>query len=49
MVKLTGGQAAIKSLEAEKIQYVFGLIGSATMEMFDALYGFYKHKVYWRS
>ena len=38
MVKMTGGQAAIKSLEAEKIQYVFGLIGSATMEMFDALY-----------
>ena len=38
MTKLTGGQAAIKSLEIEKVKHVFGLIGSATMEMFDALY-----------
>jgi len=36
--KLTGGQAAIQSLKKEKVRYVFGLIGSATMEMFDALY-----------
>ena len=36
--KLTGGQAAIKSLKKEKVKHVFGLIGSATMEMFDALY-----------
>ena len=36
--KLTGGQAAIKSLKKEKVEHVFGLIGSATMEMFDALY-----------
>ena len=36
--KLTGGQAAIKSLRKEKVKHVFGLIGSATMEMFDALY-----------
>ncbi len=35
---LTGGQAAIKSLKKEKAKHVFGLIGSATMEMFDALY-----------
>jgi len=35
---LTGGQAAIKSLKREKVQDIFGLIGSATMEMFDALY-----------
>ena len=35
---LTGGQAAIKSLNKEKVKHVFGLIGSATMEMFDALY-----------
>ena len=34
---LTGGQAAIKSLKKEKVKHVFGLIGSATMEMFDAL------------
>ena len=35
---LTGGQAAVKSLKKEKVEHVFGLIGSATMEMFDALY-----------
>ncbi|MGB3314760.1 MAG: thiamine pyrophosphate-binding protein [Albidovulum sp.] len=38
MVKLTGGQAAVEALKAEKVGHVFGLIGSATMEMFDALY-----------
>jgi len=37
-LKLTGGQAAVKSLKKEKVKHVFGLIGSATMEMFDALY-----------
>ena len=36
--RLTGGQAAIAALQNEKTSYVFGLIGSATMEMFDALY-----------
>ena len=36
--KLTGGQAAVKSLRKEQVKHVFGLIGSATMEMFDALY-----------
>jgi thiamine pyrophosphate-dependent acetolactate synthase large subunit-like protein len=35
---LTGGQAAVKSLKKEKVEHVFGLIGSATMEMVDALY-----------
>ncbi|MDC0030983.1 thiamine pyrophosphate-binding protein [Candidatus Pelagibacter sp.] len=35
---LTGGQAAVKSLKKEKVKHVFGLIGSATMELFDALY-----------
>ncbi len=38
MTKLTGGQAAVEALKAEKVGHVFGLIGSATMEMFDALY-----------
>jgi len=38
MNKLSGGQAAVESLKAEKVEYVFGLIGSATMEIFDALY-----------
>ncbi len=36
--KLTGGQAAIRSLRKEQVKHVFGLIGSATMEMFDAIY-----------
>ena len=35
---MTGGEAAVKSLKKEKVEKVFGLIGSATMEMFDALY-----------
>ncbi|MAJ30411.1 MAG: sulfoacetaldehyde acetyltransferase, partial [Gammaproteobacteria bacterium] len=35
---MTGGQAAVKSLKKERVKHVFGLIGSATMEMFDALY-----------
>ena len=36
--KLKGGQAAVQALKKEKVKHVFGLIGSATMEMFDALY-----------
>ncbi len=35
---ISGGQAAVQSLKKEKVKHVFGLIGSATMEMFDALY-----------
>ena len=35
---MSGGQAAVKSLKKENVEHVFGLIGSATMEMFDALY-----------
>ena len=38
MTQLSGGQAAVEALRAEKTEFVFGLIGSATMEMFDALY-----------
>ena len=38
MATLTGGQAAVEALKAEGTRYVFGLIGSATMEIFDALY-----------
>ena len=36
--KLKGGQAAVQALKKEKTKHVFGLIGSAAMEMFDALY-----------
>ena len=35
---LSGGQAVVESLIANDVKNVFGLIGSATMELFDALY-----------
>ncbi len=35
---MSGGQAAVEALRAEGVSHVFGLIGSATMEIFDALY-----------
>jgi acetolactate synthase-1/2/3 large subunit/sulfoacetaldehyde acetyltransferase len=35
---LSGGQAVVESLKVEGVKHVFGLIGSATMELFDALY-----------
>ena len=35
---MSGGQAAVAAIEVEEVKTVFGLIGSATMEMFDALY-----------
>ena len=38
MTNWTGGRAAVEALKAEKTEFVFGLIGSATMEVFDALY-----------
>ena len=38
MTLMSGGQAVVATLEAENIKYAFGLIGSATMEIFDALY-----------
>jgi thiamine pyrophosphate-dependent acetolactate synthase large subunit-like protein len=38
MKTMTGGQAAVAALQTEEVKHVFGLIGSATMEIFDALY-----------
>ena len=35
---ISGGKAVIECLKAHNIKFVFGLIGSATMELFDALY-----------
>ena len=35
---LSGGQAVVEALRIEGVKYVFGLIGSATMELFDSLY-----------
>jgi thiamine pyrophosphate-dependent acetolactate synthase large subunit-like protein len=46
-MKMTGGEAAVKSLKKENVKHVFGLIGSATMEMFDALYHEKKNQLYW--
>ncbi len=34
----SGGQAAVEAIKNEGVGHVFGLIGSATIEMFDALY-----------
>ena len=36
--KISGGHAIVEFLKVEKVSHVFGLIGSATMELFDALY-----------
>ncbi|MEE4120524.1 MAG: thiamine pyrophosphate-binding protein [Paracoccaceae bacterium] len=38
MPKMSGGRAAVEALRANGVDTVFGLIGSATMELFDALY-----------
>ena len=35
---LTGGQIIINLLKQQGVKYIFGLIGSATMELFDGLY-----------
>ena len=36
--EISGGKIAVESLKSKKVKHVFGLIGSATIEMFDALY-----------
>jgi len=38
MKAVTGGQAVVESLREQGVDHVFGLIGSAGMEIFDALY-----------
>lgn len=38
MTMTSGGKAVVSALEAEGVRHVFGLIGSAGMEIFDALY-----------
>lgn len=38
IVRSTGGYALVQALKTEGIDTVFGLIGSSTMEVFDALY-----------
>jgi len=36
--EMSGGKAVVEALKAEGVTHVFGLIGSAGMEIFDALY-----------
>lgn len=38
MPVMSGGQAVVQALRAEDVRHVFALIGSAGMEVFDALY-----------
>jgi acetolactate synthase-1/2/3 large subunit/sulfoacetaldehyde acetyltransferase len=38
MKNITGGRLVAKSLVSESVEHVFGLIGSAGMEIFDGLY-----------
>ncbi|WP_298015949.1 thiamine pyrophosphate-binding protein [uncultured Castellaniella sp.] len=38
MSLITGGEAVVGALKAQGVDHVFGLIGSAGMEVFDALY-----------
>lgn len=38
MVERTGGAALVDALEEAGVRYVFGLLGSSTMEVYDALY-----------
>ena len=38
MTSMTGGQAVVEALRNENTTHIFGLIGSAAMEIFDALY-----------
>tara|TARA_Y100000590_G_scaffold469828_1_gene660028 strand:- start:1458 stop:3161 length:1704 start_codon:yes stop_codon:yes gene_type:complete len=35
---ISGGQAVVETLKSKGVNFVFGLIGSATMEIFDGLY-----------
>lgn len=39
MAATTGGEALVAALEEAGVRYVFGLLGSSTMEVYDALYG----------
>jgi len=38
MAATTGGEALVAALEDAGVRYVFGLLGSSTMEVYDALY-----------
>ena len=35
---MNGGEAIVESLKAAGVSHIFGLLGSSTMEVYDALY-----------
>ena len=39
MTKMSAGRAVIESLCAEKVRYVYGIVGSCMIEVLDELYG----------
>ena len=43
MALMNGGEAVVAALEAAGVDHVFGLLGSSTMEMYDALYSLPPH------
>jgi acetolactate synthase-1/2/3 large subunit/sulfoacetaldehyde acetyltransferase len=36
---MSAGQAVVETLRAEKVRYIFGVVGSAYLEIMDAMYG----------
>lgn len=39
MARMSAGRAVIESLRAERVQYVYGIVGSCMIEVMDDLYG----------
>ncbi len=39
MATMPAGQAVVEILRAEGVEYVFGVVGSAFLEIMDAMYG----------
>ena len=39
MPVMPAGQAVVESLKAEGVRYIFGLVGSAYLDVLDALWG----------
>lgn len=37
-MKMSGGRAAVAALKAAGVDRIFGLMGSSTLDMYDALY-----------
>ena len=39
MPRMKVGQAIVETLALEGVEHVFGVVGSATLEIMDAMYG----------